>query len=57
MPAVVADGRTWTDAVWIKDANLLSCVERGARELWLVWCIGDTPVYRDGAFNQYVHMI
>ncbi|ACB34138.1 Patatin [Leptothrix cholodnii SP-6] len=57
MPAVQADGQTWTDAVWIKDANLLACVERGARELWLVWCIGNTPVYRDGAFNQYVHMI
>lgn len=57
MPAVLADGQTWTDAVWIKDANLLACVERGARELWLVWCIGNTPIYRHGAFNQYVHMI
>jgi len=57
MPAVRADGQTWTDAVWIKDANLLSCVERGARELWLVWCIGNTSVYRSGVFNQYVHMI
>ncbi len=57
MPAVEAEGSTWTDAVWIKDANLLACVERGARELWLVWCIGNTPVYRSGAFNQYVHMI
>jgi len=57
MPAVPADGATWTDAVWIKDANLLACVERGARELWLIWCIGNTPVWRSGAFNQYVHMI
>ncbi|WCM95009.1 patatin-like phospholipase family protein [Acidovorax sp. NCPPB 2350] len=57
LPAVQAAGSTWTDAVWIKDANLLSCVERGARELWLVWCIGNTPQYRNGAFNQYVHMI
>jgi hypothetical protein len=57
MPAVQAAGSTWTDAVWIKDANLLACVQRGARELWLVWCIGNTPVYRRGAFNQYVHMI
>jgi predicted patatin/cPLA2 family phospholipase len=57
MPAVEAYGSTWTDAVWIKDANLLACVERGAKELWLVWCIGNTPVYRKGAFNQYVHMI
>jgi hypothetical protein len=57
MPAVQADGSTWTDAVWIKDTNLLSCVARGARELWLVWCIGNTPAYRAGAFNQYVHMM
>lgn len=57
LPAVQADGSTWTDAVWIKDANLMACVERGARELWLVWCIGNTPAYRNGAFNQYVHMI
>ncbi|NPT58190.1 patatin-like phospholipase family protein [Paraburkholderia elongata] len=57
MPAVQAAGSTWTDAVWIKDTNLLACVERGARELWLVWCIGNTPVFHNGAFNQYVHMI
>lgn len=57
LPAVEAEGHTWTDAVWIQDANLLSCVKRGARELWLVWCIGNTPVWRRGAFNQYVHMI
>ena len=57
MPAVRAQGSTWTDAVWIKDANLLACVERGARELWLIWCIGNTPKYHDGAFRQYVHMI
>jgi predicted patatin/cPLA2 family phospholipase len=57
MPALRSGGSTWTDAVWIKDANLLACVERGARELWLVWCIGNTPQWRDGAFEQYVHMI
>ncbi|HEY5366931.1 MAG TPA: patatin-like phospholipase family protein [Casimicrobiaceae bacterium] len=57
MPAVKAGGSTWTDAVWIKDANLLSCVRRGARTLWLVWCIGNTRTYHDGAFDQYVHMI
>jgi len=57
MPAVQAAGSTWTDAVWIKDANLLACVERGARELWLIWCIGNTPMWRNGALNQYVHMI
>lgn len=57
MPAVQCDGKTYTDAVWIKDANLIDAVRRGAQELWLVWCIGNTPEYRNGPFDQYVHMI
>jgi len=57
MPPVQARGSTWTDAVWIKDANLLDAVRRGADEIWLVWCIGNTPTYYRGAFHQYVHMI
>ncbi len=57
MPPVHARGTTWTDAVWIKDANLMEAVRRGADELWVVWCIGNTPTYYPGAFRQYVHMI
>jgi predicted acylesterase/phospholipase RssA len=57
MPAVPWHGMTYTDAVWIKDTNLWEAVRRGAEELWLLWCIGNTPTYRDGAFPQYVHMI
>jgi hypothetical protein len=56
-PPVEIAGTTYTDAVWIKDANLMDAVKRGAQELWLVWCIGNTPDYRRGAFEQYVHMI
>lgn len=57
LPAVQREGQTYTDAVWIKDVNLWEAVTRGAEELWLLWCIGNTPTYRDGAFPQYVHMI
>jgi len=57
LPAVSSGGRTWTDAVWIKDANLLEAVRRGCTELWLVWCIGNTPLWGKGALEQYVHMI
>jgi NTE family protein len=57
MPAVVKGDRTYTDAVWIKDANLLEAVHRGAQELWLVWCIGNTSYYGDGPLEQYVAMI
>lgn len=57
MPAVDRNGAPYTDAVWIKDANLLEAVRRGADELWLLWCIGNTPRFGDGPFEQYVHMI
>lgn len=57
MPPVPAHGALWTDAVWVKDANLLEAVRRGADELWLIWCIGNTPRYGEGPLEQYVHMI
>jgi predicted acylesterase/phospholipase RssA len=57
MPPVERDGELYLDSVWIKDANPTEAVRRGCEELWLVWCIGNSGVYRRGAFNQYVHMI
>jgi predicted acylesterase/phospholipase RssA len=57
MPPVAHDGALYLDSVWIKDANPTEAVRRGCEEIWLVWCIGNTGVYRSGVFNQYVHMI
>jgi predicted acylesterase/phospholipase RssA len=57
LPAVWRGRTPYVDAVWIKDANLMGAVKRGAEELWILWCIGNTPAYRDGPFHQYVHMI
>jgi predicted acylesterase/phospholipase RssA len=57
MPPVERNGTLYVDSVWIKDANLLEAVARGSEELWLVWCIGNTPSYGRGLLNQYVHMI
>src|SRR5262245_34091621 len=57
MPPVRKDSTLYLDSVWIKDANLMQAVQRGAEELWLVWCIGNTAQYHDGVFRQYVHMI
>ncbi|AEE45428.1 patatin-like phospholipase family protein [Cellulomonas fimi] len=51
------DGHVWTDAVWVRDANLTEALRRGADEVWLVWCIGDTDRWGDGPLEQYVHMI
>jgi predicted acylesterase/phospholipase RssA len=57
MPALKIKTTWYTDAVWIKDANLMEAVKRGAEELWLVWAIGNNSTYLPGSFNQYVHMI
>ncbi|GAB3394363.1 hypothetical protein GCM10027568_24860 [Humibacter soli] len=51
------DGKVWTDAAWIKDANVEEALRRGADEVWLVWCIGNSPYWGDGPLEQYVHMI
>lgn len=50
-------GKIWTDAVWIRDANVGEALRRGADEVWLVWCIGNTSYWGDGPLEQYVHMI
>jgi predicted acylesterase/phospholipase RssA len=57
MPALQIGEDWYTDAVWIKDANLLEGVRQKSKELWLIWAIGNTRTYLPGAFNQYVHMI
>ncbi|MFJ4265576.1 patatin-like phospholipase family protein [Paenarthrobacter nicotinovorans] len=51
------DGKIWTDAVWVRDANVAEAVRRGAQEIWLIWCIGNSPYWGDGPLEQYVHMI
>jgi len=51
------DGLVYTDAVWIRDANVSEALHRGADEIWLVWCIGNTGYWGDGPLEQYVHMI
>ncbi len=43
--------------MWIRDCNIPEAVSRGSDEVWLVWCIGNTPAYHNGLFRQYVHMI
>lgn len=56
-PAVRQAGRTYTDAVWIRDCNLMATVRAGANEIWVIWCIGNTPEFKERPLEQYVHMI
>lgn len=56
-PPVRRDDALYLDSAFIKDANLMEAVRRGAQELWLVWCLGNTPEYRGGALYLYVQML
>ena len=56
-PPVRYQDKTWTDAVWIRDCNLMATVRAGANEIWVIWCIGNTPQFKKGPLEQYVHMI
>ncbi|MDP3915797.1 MAG: patatin-like phospholipase family protein [Bacteroidota bacterium] len=57
MPAIEINGDWYTDAVWIKDANITEALKRNVNEIWLVWAIGNSHEFLNGTFNQYVHMI
>ena len=57
MPAIKINGDWYTDAVWIKDANITEALKRYPKEIWLVWAIGNSHEFLNGTFNQYVHMI
>lgn len=57
MAPLQRDGVTWTDAAWIRDANITAALEHGAQEIWLVWCVGNSPYWGEGPLEQYVHMI
>jgi predicted patatin/cPLA2 family phospholipase len=56
-PAVPYKDHTYTDAVWIRDCNLMATVRGGANEIWVIWCIGNTAEFKQRPLEQYVHMI
>jgi len=57
MPPVRKDGTLYLDSAFVRDANLLEAARRGAEEIWLVWCLGNTDRYRGGPLHVYVQML
>ncbi|CAN5709052.1 hypothetical protein BH23GEM7_BH23GEM7_06600 [soil metagenome] len=57
MPPVRKNGTLYLDSAFVRDANLMEAVRRGAEELWLVWALGNTNVYRGGPLHIYVQML
>lgn len=57
MPPVEWNGSVYLDSAFARDANLMEAVRRGAEEIWLVWCLGNSAEYRGGALRIYVQML
>lgn len=57
MPPVRRNGALYLDSAFVRDANLLEAARRGAEEIWLVWCLGNTDQYRGGPLRIYVQML
>lgn len=57
LPPVRKGDSLYLDSGFVQDANLMEAVRRGADELWLIWCLGNTGEYRGGALRVYVQML
>ncbi len=57
LPPVKIGEDLYHDSAFMRDANLMESVRRGAEELWVVWVLGNTDVYKGGVLGLYVNML
>ncbi len=57
LPPVKIGTDLYHDSAFMRDANLMEAVRRGAEELWVVWVLGNTDVYKGGFLGLYVNML
>lgn len=57
LPPVKRGGDWYLDSAFIRDANPLEAVRRGADQVWMIWCLGNTPFYHGGFLNIYIQML
>lgn len=56
-PPLHRDGKVYLDTGFVQDANLSEAVRQGAEELWVLWGLGNTGVYRGDPLHLYVQML
>lgn len=57
LPPIKKGDSLYLDSAFVRDANLMEAVRRGAEEIWVVWCLGNTGVYQGGMLNLYIQML
>jgi predicted acylesterase/phospholipase RssA len=56
-PPVYKDEGIYLDTGFVQDANLIEAVKNAAEEIWVLWGLGNTGVYRGGVLHLYVQML
>lgn len=56
-PPVRKEGGIYLDTGFVQDANLIEAVRNAAEEIWVLWGLGNTGVYRGGILHLYVQML
>ncbi len=57
LPPVQIGNELYHDSAFMRDANLMEAVRRGAEEIWLIWVLGNTNEYKGGFLGLYVNML
>jgi predicted acylesterase/phospholipase RssA len=56
-PPVTIGGSQFIDAVYLTGANLMNAIAAGADELWIIWTVNRTGVWKRGFISTYFQII
>lgn len=56
-PPVHKNDGIYLDTGFVQDANLIEAIKNAAEEIWVLWGLGNTGVYRGGVLHLYVQML
>jgi predicted acylesterase/phospholipase RssA len=54
---VEVGGDQYIDGVYVTDANLEEAIALGADELWIIWTVSDSGIWRNGLIAHYFQII
>jgi predicted acylesterase/phospholipase RssA len=57
LPPVERGDQIYLDAGFVRDANPLEAVRRGADEIWIAWAMVPSPRFRGGPLQMYVQSL
>ena len=53
----IGHSQQYIDAVYVTDANLMTAIDRGAEEIWIIWTVNRDGIWKYGPINTYFQII